>query len=396
MEIIKPGTRFDFIGKQKPFLILSTTAVLVSIALVGILGLNYGVDFRGGSEIIVAFKAPVTTGEVREAAQKSGFDKADVQSFGASSDNRFLISIPRISILTQESAKKIEETLKADVGEIKRFSWAEEGGDIMYVRFSAGEVDEAKLAEAVKKVAVGNFEVKKQGSGERAEYQLQLQELQGQIAEKFTEIFGADKFSKESSVERVETVGPRVGQQLRDNGILSVLISLLLILIYVAFRFDIRYAPGAVIALFHDVAITLGVYAVLQLEVNLPIIAALLTIVGYSLNDTIVIFDRNRENFTDMTGRDIKTIVNVSVNDSLSRTILTSLTTLLAVFALFFFGGGLIQNFAFAMIVGIVVGTYSTVFIASPILIAMHNFLEDRKKTRASLDQQRQQQEASA
>jgi preprotein translocase SecF subunit len=192
-------------------------------------------------------------------------------------------------------------------------------------------------------------------------------------------------------VERVETVGPRVGEQLRNSGLMSVLLALLFILIYIAFRFDIRYAPGAVIALFHDVTITLGVYGALGMEVSMPTIAAILTIVGYSLNDTIIIFDRIRENLIDMKDRPVEEIVDASVNDSLSRTILTSLTTLLSVVALYVFGGGLIKDFAFALLVGIVVGTYSSTFVASPIMIVMHNWLEKRKaaKMTAQVEEER-------
>ena len=387
MQIIKPGTRFDFVAKQKPFIILSILVVLASAVLMGTLGLNFGVDFKGGSEIIVAFKTTTDTTKVREATKQSGFEKADVQTFGSADENRFLIRIPRISLLTPEKGEDLQGAIAKEVGEIKRFTFTEEGGDIIYIRFKDGEIDQAKLKATVDAANLGSFEITKRGTGERSEYQLKLEELQGQIAATFLEIFGEEAFSKTSGVERVETVGPRVGQQLRDAGILSILIALLFILIYIAFRFDVRFAPGAVVALFHDVVITLGIYAALQMEVNLPIIAALLTIVGYSLNDTIVIFDRIRENFANLSGQKVTDIVNISINDSLSRTLLTSVTTLIAVIALYILGGGLIQNFAFALIVGVIVGTYSSTFVASPILIFMHEWIETRKKTKATLEQ---------
>ena len=152
-----------------------------------------------------------------------------------------------------------------------------------------------------------------------------------------------------------------------------------MILIYIAFRFDVRYAPGAVLALAHDVAITVGVFTVIQMEISLPIIAALLTIVGYSLNDTIVIFDRIRESLAEQGDSDVVGTVNQSINRTLSRTTMTSLTTLLAVCAIYFFGGGLIKDFAFSLIIGIVVGTYSSIFIASPVMVFMDRYIRTRK-----------------
>lgn len=385
MDLIKPGTRFDFVARQKPFLILSVVLVLASIVLVGTVGLNFGVDFRGGSELILHFDKPVTSEQVRAGVVDMGFEQPDVQEFGDAAKNRFLIRIPRSSSLNATTSAAIEKSVAAEVGEIRRYTWSEEGGDIIYIRFT-GEIDQAKLAATLDKAGIGRFVVTKHGTEERPEYHAQLQELQERLAEVFATKFGADTFNQQTGIERSETVGPRVGEQLRNNGLLSVLLALLLILIYIAFRFDVRYAPGAVIALFHDVTITLGVYAAAQQEVTLPIIAALLTIVGYSLNDTIVIFDRIRENFSALANKDVKDIVNISVNDSLNRTILTSVTTLLAVLALYIFGGGLVKNFAFALIVGVMVGTYSSTFVASPILIAMHNLLEARKATKAAAE----------
>lgn len=379
MNIIKPGTNYDFVSKQKPFLILSAALVVASLLFIGIFGLNYGVDFKGGSEIILGFNKDITTDEVRAAAEKIGFEKPDVQTFGDEANN-FLVRVGSASFLNETNTKDLEKAIAA-VQPIKRFSWSEDGGDIVYVRFNAGELKNPneelpKLAEAATKVGLGKFTIKAKGTGERAEYAFQLQELQTRIQEKLAEQFGKDGFK----IERVESVGPRVGEQLRSKGVVSLAVSILFILIYIAFRFDVRYAPGAVVALLHDVTITLGLYGVFGFEVSLPIIAALLTIVGYSLNDTIVIFDRIRENFENLQGAPATEIVNISVNESLSRTILTSLTTLLAVLALYFLGGGLIRNFSFSLIIGVIVGTYSSTFVASPIMIVMHNWLELRKE----------------
>jgi len=181
----------------------------------------------------------------------------------------------------------------------------------------------------------------------------------------------AEKFGLEpkKSIRRVDSVGPQVGSELKTNGILAVIYSLLMILIYVGLRFDYKYAPGAVLCLFHDAMVTLGIFALLGKEVNVQILAAILTIIGYSLNDTIVNFDRIRENEVVFKGHPLEWIVNRSLNDVLSRTLLTSITTLLAVACLFVFAGGVIEDLAFTLGIGVIVGTYSSIYVASPLVI---------------------------
>lgn len=171
------------------------------------------------------------------------------------------------------------------------------------------------------------------------------------------------------SIRRVDSVGPQIGEELKTNGLLAIVYSLIMILIYVGLRFDYKYAPGAVICLFHDAIITLGIFSLLGKEVNVQILAAILTIIGYSLNDTIVNFDRIRENEYVFKGKDLTFIVNRSINDVLSRTLLTSVTTLLAVMALYAFAGGVIEDLAFTLGIGVVVGTYSSIYVASPLVI---------------------------
>ena len=189
-------------------------------------------------------------------------------------------------------------------------------------------------------------------------------------------------------VPRFEKVGATAGQQLRNKGILAVIYALIFILLYIALRFDPRYSPGAIIALVHDVSLTLGVFCLTGREFNLPIIAALLAIVGYSLNDTIVVYDRIRENQDEAApGSTIRGIINASINDCLTRTILTSVTTFLAVLAIQTFGGGIIENFAFAMLVGVIAGTYSSIYIASPLVLMMDNYFEKRAAREAAIDE---------
>jgi preprotein translocase subunit SecF len=181
-------------------------------------------------------------------------------------------------------------------------------------------------------------------------------------------------------VRRSEMVGPQVGRDLREKGFLAVLYAMIGILVYITWRFEFRFAVGAIIALAHDVLITLGVFSLTGREIDLPIIAAFLAIIGYSLNDTIIVYDRIRENLGKYPREAFATVVNRSINETLSRTILTSGTTLMVVLALFIFGGGVIHNFAFALLVGILVGTYSSIFVASPVLI----FWENRKSEKAA------------
>ena len=166
-------------------------------------------------------------------------------------------------------------------------------------------------------------------------------------------------------------MGPKVGDELKRSGFISVAATLALVLLYVAFRFDVGFAPGAVVALFHDVSITIGIFVLSQREFNLPMIGALLTIVGYSLNDTIVIYDRIRENMDRYSRTDLAELINVSINETLARTLATSVTTALAICAFLFLGGPVIQNFAFAMLLGVFFGTYSTIFVASPMILFM-------------------------
>ena len=173
----------------------------------------------------------------------------------------------------------------------------------------------------------------------------------------------------EFQVRRVESVGPKIGKELQSDALSAILLSLFLILIYISFRFDRFYAYGSVAALIHDVLITMGIFSLLNIEVDLTIVAAFLTIVGYSLNDTIVVFDRIRENAIKHARESLDTIVNISLNSTLGRTIVTSLTTFVVVLSLFIFGGEVIKNFAFALIVGIFVGTYSSIYVASPVMM---------------------------
>lgn len=184
-------------------------------------------------------------------------------------------------------------------------------------------------------------------------------------------------------IRKVEKVGPKIGKELRGNAVLAIFVALIGIVIYITFRFEFKFAIGALIALAHDVIITLGIFSILDIEINLAVIAAFLTIVGYSLNDTIVIYDRIRENVKSMRHDSYETIVNTSINNSLARTVVTSFTTFMVVFILYTMGGEVISGFSLAMMIGVVIGTYSSIFIASPVLIEWH--ARDAAKKRAAV-----------
>jgi len=204
----------------------------------------------------------------------------------------------------------------------------------------------------------------------------QVEGVSKKISQTLTETYGDGKVE----LRRAEMVGPQVGKELREKGLMAVLYAMIGILLYITWRFEFRFAVGAIIALIHDVLITLGAFSIFAKEIDLPIIAAFLAIIGYSLNDTIIVYDRIRENMGKHAKSGFAPIVNRSINETLSRTILTSGTTLIVVLALFIFGGGVIHNFAFALLVGVIVGTYSSIFVASPLLI----FWEDRKAAKGS------------
>ncbi|MCH8872245.1 protein translocase subunit SecF [candidate division KSB1 bacterium] len=243
------------------------------------------------------------------------------------------------------------------------------GGTSLRLQFEKG-VSIGEVRSAIASLGIGNAEIKNFGNSEDILIRVQEQETSGAgitdaIKAEFSNVFPDNPYVERSK----DSVGPKIGAELRTKTITSILIALVGMLIYITWRFEFKFAVGAIVALFHDVIITLGVFSILQLEITLPIIAAFLTIVGYSLNDTIVVFDRIRENLKVLRRDTYETIVNTSVNQSLTRTIITSMTTLIVVVILYFFGGSVIHNFAFALIVGVLIGTYSSIFVASPIVV---------------------------
>ena len=254
------------------------------------------------------------------------------------------------------------------------------GGTLVQVRIST-EADAGSIKDALKGMQLGGLVV--QGFGDETnEFLIRAQSTSAELKDVANQIGTSleDKFGQGTiEIRRSEMVGPQVGKDLREKGIMAVVYAMIGILLYITWRFEFRFAVGAILALIHDVVITLGVFSLFGKEIDLPIIAAFLAIIGYSLNDTIIVYDRIRENMGKLSKSDFPTIVNRSINETLSRTILTSGTTLMVVLSLFVLGGGVIHNFAFALLIGVLIGTYSSIFVASPLLI----FWDDYKAGKA-------------
>ncbi len=328
-EIVRPDTHIDFIGRWKLCAIASLVVIAVGIVAAVGGGLRWGIDFAGGTEVLVRFTGaePVEEGVIRDAVRGAGVEDPAVVRFGDESQREYLI--------------RFGGELDAEAGEPSPTAAAEPAADAP----TAPEAAEAPEVPIGGLVADGTNEI--------------VDELVAALGEQVGAV----------ELDRVEFVGPRVGAELRRAGVQALLIAGVLILVYVAFRFSLRFAPGAVVALLHDVLITSSIWVLLGQEFNLQVLAALLAIVGYSLNDTIIVYDRIRENMELRTTFDLPEVLNRSVNQTLSRTILTSGTTLVAVTALLVLGGDVIRPFALAMAIGILVGTYSSVYIAAPMLL---------------------------
>ena len=241
------------------------------------------------------------------------------------------------------------------------------GGTEIHVRFSdAPQISE--IRSALSDIGFGNAEIKQFGSPQDILIRVEQQEAGTEISQPILDTLGSKFSSLSPEMLSRDIVGPKIGQELRSKTIWAILIALGLILIYIWIRFEFVFGIGAVAALFHDVLITFGLFSLLRLEISLAVIAAFLTIVGYSLNDTIVVFDRIRENIKNLRREQFTTVLNRSINQSLNRTVVTSLTTLLVVVVLYVFGGEVLRGFSFALLIGVVVGTYSSIFIATPLL----------------------------
>jgi len=372
MELIKQTLNIDFVGKIKFFGFISTVAVIVSIVLLIVVGPNYGVDFKGGTEIQIKISGIDIAG-VRAAL--SGFSGVEIMQFEGH-DDEFVIKLPSVSLAdANEIEKSIAEVQKtfSDATLIKKH-FNVEVGDRIELWFDK-PVDRDLLLETIKKSNVpltGQSEYAQ--VGDRHIYKIFLKSFTSTVISAIEQ-----KSGTQADVQRVDLVGPKVGKKLRTDTALAIFYTLIALLIYVALRFNFQSAPGAIIALFHDTMITLGILVAFRVTFDLTIVAALLTMIGYSLNDTVVIYDRIRENLGNpKKGTSLVEKVNTSINETLSRTIITSLLTFIVVFTLLLLGGDIIWGFAFTMCIGIVVGTYSSIYVASPVTILIDRYMKHK------------------
>jgi preprotein translocase subunit SecF len=382
MELIKPGRQFDFMSKR--WLFIGVSGIMLLLALISFIkpGPKLGTDFKGGTEVEVAFKAPVSAGDIREALDKVGFESPDVVSVtDPSNPHRYLIRVQEVTVLSEAQKASIRDRLclvsdggappaadrcpeNARASELK-FS---PGGDKLSVRYEATP----DLAMIRKQITGLEGVQAKEGANsllvvsERDhKVEIHLKSKGDQLMDGLRAELGPDKVPDQPL--RVEWIGPKAGAQLRDAAIKSIVIAILFIMAYIAFRFDLRFAPGGIIALVHDVGIALGAMVITQREITLSTVAAMLTIVGYSITDTVVVYDRIRENLAKHRGMSFPAVINLSISEMLGRTIIVSGVTGLSMVMFLFWGTGVIKDFAFALLVGIIVGTYSSIYVAAPI-----------------------------
>ncbi len=370
-------SHIDFIGYKTPFIVLSVLLVVVSLGLFFSKGLNYGIDFLGGTEVQLKFAKETAPEAVREALAAVNMAEASVQVFGDPKENEFLIRVQSASSGPQHQDEQLRAAVTQLLSTEQQLLKIRYAGDKAYLIFNS-PIDAKGLLAALKQREFAGlviYDLTPFGKESEHEYLMHFSGVSKLISDGLTEQFGAESFE----LRREDSVGPKVGSELRQKGIASILLAMLFILIYIWMRFDLTFAPGAIVALFHDVLITIGVFTLFEVEVNLPVVAALLTIVGYSLNDTIVVYDRIRENMKGKKSKELSQLINLSINQTISRTVMTSVTTLLVTTALLIFGGAIIHNFALALTLGVIVGTYSSIFIASPMVIFLTRYAELRR-----------------
>lgn len=362
MEFVKPGTYVDFMRHRGPVIGLSVVMVIASLASIFEPGPNFGIDFAGGTEVQLKFKGNVSSGSLRDTLEQLGYKRPDVVNVEGS-PNEYMIRVQRVSSVPGEQVKRIRERLQKVGGVEMKDMEVSPGGDKLSLRFG-GPVDPAKLEKVVRNAGIEVRSARQFGQPEDHRYEVRLVGVADKLVGQLQEALGE---RGPGSPRRVEWVGPKAGEQLRDAAIKALLYAVAFIMVYVAFRFDLRFAPGGVLAMIHDALITVGIYVLVQKEVNLTTVAALLTIIGYSINDTIVVYDRIRENMSRLRDRSLRELINISTSQMLSRTIVTSGTTLLSVCAFFVWGTPVIRDIAFALFVGILIGTYSSVYVAAPV-----------------------------
>lgn len=361
MEFFRPRKTIDFMKYRAPIISGSLFLALLGFLSVFWPGPNYGIDFKGGTEVQLQFKKDITPEQVREVLAAKGYDAEVVNVEGHA--NEYLVRVGRVSSLPADKVEAIKKSLNWQVNGVKIEEFkVSPGGDKITLRM-VGDVEPTAVNGALKAAGASVQQVTRFGASDQHRYEAQLV---GVASEMITALQDKLGDAAPDGALRVEWVGPKAGKQLRDAAVKSLIWTVLFIMAYVAMRFDLRFAPGGIIALLHDTLITVLVFVVLRREVNLSTVAALLTILGYSINDTIVIFDRIRENMTRMREASLYQLINISTTQTLSRSILTSFVTLLSILPFLIWGTPVIRDFALALVIGMVVGSYSTIYIAAP------------------------------
>lgn len=384
-DIIPHDTKFDFVGKRHIAVTLSLLANAAVILFAVFHGLNFGVDFAGGTEMEVRFEQAVDPGAIRKGVEELGFTDASVQTYGPESEHTYLIRVGRIALMSQADVDRVEKAVEAKFPVQGTPHFNPDVGDKVDFQFQGTPPTPEQLRAAVESAGVRVRDVREEAgltAGTKS-FAVITQGIQDKIGRDLSARFGEAK----PDVRRVEYVGPAVGRELRNQGFKAILYAMALIVVYVGLRFDFRFSPGVIIALIHDAVITLGYFAFSGREFNLTSVAVILTVVGYSVNDTVVVYDRIRENAAKHKGKKLGDLVNESINEVLGRTFLTSFATALSLIGLLVYGVGTIFDFSAAMMIGIISGTYSTWFIAAPMTI----WLEERaakKGTPARVDRE--------
>jgi preprotein translocase subunit SecF len=372
---------YDFMKMRRYFIAFSIFLTLFSLLLVlgKVPGVEpkFGTDFKGGTEIEVAFKADVSASEVRNAVQAAGFSTPDVVKVeDGKQKNHYMIRVQEVSTLSPETQAHVERALcltpglpesecpadhratevKFSPGGDKVTARFRENPDLEWVRTRMGGVKGVQLRPGANNPFVQNARDHK--------VEIQLMSKGDQLVQGLHRALGA---RAPDQPLRSEWIGPRAGAQLRDSAVKSIAISIVFIMAYVAFRFDLRFAPGGVLALVHDALGMVGILILLGEEINLTTVASALTIVGYSVNDTVIIFDRVRENLGKLRGASFRHLINVSTSEMLGRTLLTNATVQISLLAFFVWGTGTLKHFALSLTIGMLLGAYSSIYVALPL-----------------------------
>ena len=392
-EVIRPDHNFEFVGRQR--ILITISAVLISISFLFLplnkyvipgrgAVLNWSIEFRGGTEMTVEFAGDKQPGQIREALAQSGFKDAEVVALkNIQQPNSYILRFGAVSALSKPAGEALQAAVGAKFGDaIRRFEFSE-GGDKIFMRFNK-TVEPDELAAVLKAENIAYNSINRFGRAEDNTFEVVLISINEKVKASLDDKLGAGAVKQ---ILGSDSVGAKAGSELRDDGIKSLLAAILFIMIYIAVRFDFTYGPGTVVALLHDAILVMGAFAITYKEFSLTTVAAILTVIGYSMNDTIVVFDRIRENAARLRDKRFDRVVNSSINETLSRTILTSLTVFLVTLCMNVLGTGTIRDFAFAMNVGVIVGTYSSIFIAAPILIWLVGRLpkKQQKTTRTTI-----------